>query len=294
MDLVSVIMPAFNAESYLVEAVESVLAQSYVHWELWIIDDGSTDRTLELARSFDDPRVQVHPQPHQGISAARNHGLSLAQGEWIAFLDADDIWLGQKLEKQLALASGQEVLVYSDYLTLQGTTTTHIDPFRLCPDFSREGSLFRQLIQHDFIGTLTVLLPKKAVQQVGFFDEQLNAPGDWDYWIRLSEQFSWVYLCEPVAIYRNHPAGISKDYASLDNDLLVVCERYLLKQGTQSEIRFGLWAYFRHMAHHYARNGQGGEAWDRWKKAVSQRFWDRRNGASFGFLVLQGLRTFFR
>lgn len=117
--LVSVIMPAYNAEKYIGEAVASVCAQTYENWELLILDDGSADRTVEIAESYaqQDARIQVLRNPqNMGVARTRNRGFDLAQGEWIALLDSDDRWRAQKLEKQLALAvrSGSQLL-YTSY-----------------------------------------------------------------------------------------------------------------------------------------------------------------------------------
>lgn len=105
--LVSVIMPAYNAEKYIGEAIASVCAQTYKNWNLLILDDGSADRTVEIAESYaqQDARIQVLCNPqNMGVARTRNRGFDLAQGEWIALLDSDDRWRAQKLEKQLAVA----------------------------------------------------------------------------------------------------------------------------------------------------------------------------------------------
>lgn len=117
--LVSVIMPAYNAEKYIGEAIASVCAQTYENWELLILDDGSADRTAEIAQAYAqrDARIRVLRNPqNMGVARTRNRGFDLAQGEWIALLDSDDRWHVQKLEKQLALAvhSGSRLL-YTSY-----------------------------------------------------------------------------------------------------------------------------------------------------------------------------------
>ena len=116
LPLVSIIMPAFNGEPYIGAAIRSVLAQSYARWELLILDDGSADRTAEIAEAFEksDPRIRLFRNPKNlGAAQTRNRGFALAQGEWIALLDCDDIWHTDKLEKQLALASRGDILYCS-------------------------------------------------------------------------------------------------------------------------------------------------------------------------------------
>lgn len=115
----SVIMPAYNAEKYIEEAISSVVSQTHENWELLILDDCSTDRTVEIAERFAglDARIRLLRNPqNMGVAKTRNRGLDLAQGEWIALLDSDDVWHRDKLEKQLALAAqaGAE-LVYTSY-----------------------------------------------------------------------------------------------------------------------------------------------------------------------------------
>ena len=90
--LVSVVMPAFNAENYIIEAVDSVLTQDYTNWELFVVNDGSTDSTAEILNSYTDPRIKVVHQVNQGVSIARNQGLARMKGHFFTFLDADDLW----------------------------------------------------------------------------------------------------------------------------------------------------------------------------------------------------------
>ena len=118
MDLVSVIIPCHNMGRYLPHAVQSALAQSYANVEVQIVDDGSTDDTPQIARQWDGhPRVRVHRQTNGGVSHARNQGVALSRGRFIALLDADDMWVPQKLSWQMPLSAGRPELgvVYSDF-----------------------------------------------------------------------------------------------------------------------------------------------------------------------------------
>jgi len=287
MELVSVIMPAFNAGATIKQAIESVIAQTYPHWELWVLNDGSTDETRDLVQSIDDSRVQVKTSAHQGVSEARNLGLKLAEGQWIAFLDADDWWLPEKLERQISRADGQKVLVHGDYLTLSGGKMTQPNRLGHCPGFAQEGNLFGTLIQHDYIGTLSVMIPQAAVQQVGGFDPLLHAPADWDYWIRLSEIYPWVYVDEPVAVYRDHKGGISKEFEPFARDLEVILNRYLYPRGTTDQKTFGAWINYRHMGHQAARSGHRLRSLEYWKKAFSARPWVASNLSSLLYCLLR-------
>jgi GT2 family glycosyltransferase len=112
--MVSIIMPVYNGAPYIAKAVRSVLQQTYPFWELIVVNDGSTDNTLDILAAFDDPRIQVVSQPNGGTATARNHAMGLAQGEFMALLDADDLWLPAKLSHDIALL---------DVLTRQGQST---------------------------------------------------------------------------------------------------------------------------------------------------------------------------
>ena len=118
--LVSVVIPAFNCEKYIAECIDSVLNQSYQDFEIIIIDDGSTDGTVKTVSGYEDDRIKLfHQEGNSGSGAARNYGVEKASGQWIAFVDADDTWLPDKLQKQLAECSGQ-VWSHTDLFFLGG------------------------------------------------------------------------------------------------------------------------------------------------------------------------------
>ena len=130
--LVSVIMPAYNAEEYISEAVQSVMAQTYTNWELLILDDCSTDGTADKARCFSDldPRITLYSNPKNiGVALTRNKGMALAKGSWVALLDSDDIWHKDKLEKQLAAAENTGAdIIYCSY-SLMDKNGEHLSDF---------------------------------------------------------------------------------------------------------------------------------------------------------------------
>lgn len=292
MELVSIIMPAFNSAEHIQEAINSVLVQTYVSWELIVINDGSTDHTASVVEAFDDPRIILESRPNLGVSVARNRGLELAKGDWVAFLDADDIWAPFKLEHQMARLSGEKVrpgLIYSDYLEFNEKGSWPAKPLKNFPHFRREGMIFDQLIQHNFIGTLSVLADKQSVLEVGGFDTNLKGPEDWDLWIKISEKKTLLFVEEPLALYRQNPAGLSKDYLNYERELEKVYQRHLLKRGTAEQIRFGRWLFYRHMAHGFARQGRHQMAVDRLESAFEQRFLAWQNLASLAYLIKKRL-----
>ena len=179
--LVSVIMPAYNAEKYIGEAVASVRAQTYENWELLILDDGSADRTAEIAErcAQQDARIRVLRNPeNMGVARTRNRGFDLAQGEWIALLDSDDRWREQKLEKQLALAacSGAELL-YTSY-ALFTDAEREMTAYRVPPTTD-----YRHLLSENVIGCSTVLLHRSLPERFRFREDVFHE--DYALWLAI-------------------------------------------------------------------------------------------------------------
>lgn len=206
--LVTVVIPAYNAEAFLLQAISSVLSQTHRDLELIVVDDGSTDESRELALSISDPRVSVHTGPNRGPSAARNVGLRQAVGEFVAFLDADDYWLPEKLEKQLSVMEHDPACLgvgaLMRYESLDGKalgTAGHVIGVddqesiaggRLMP-FTLSSTLFR----------------KFAVDALGGFDESLEVAADLDLMARLVALGPISCVPEVLGAYRVHDGSIS-------------------------------------------------------------------------------------
>ena len=168
--LVSVIMPSYNAEKYIKEAIESVIAQTYKNWELFVIDDGSTDRTAEIARSYaeKDSRIILHRNSHNmGTAKTRNTGIKLANGEWIATLDSDDMWHLEKLEIQLKKAAKTGSLsLYTSYsLFCDGFRQEYTVPEKI--DYS-------SLLTENVIGCSTVMMNRSILEKHLLPSDKLN------------------------------------------------------------------------------------------------------------------------
>lgn len=168
--LVSVIMPSYNAEKYIKEAIESVIAQTYTNWELFVIDDGSTDRTAEIARSYaeKDSRIILHRNSHNmGTAKTRNTGIKLANGEWIATLDSDDMWHPEKLEIQLKKAAKTgSLFLYTSYsLFCEGFRQEYTVPEKI--DYS-------SLLTENVIGCSTVMMNRSILEKHLFPSDKLN------------------------------------------------------------------------------------------------------------------------
>ncbi|RMF83624.1 MAG: glycosyltransferase, partial [Nitrospinota bacterium] len=219
--LISVVIPAYNAGKFVAQAVQSVLDQTYPHHEIIVVDDGSTDETRAELRKFGD-RLRYFSQQNRGPSAARNAGIRAAQGEYICFLDADDIWLPQKLEMQLDFMTGhQEIgLVFAAIEEFQtdGEFTRRWFPGeeRFGADFTSQQPIqeaFRKLLMVNFIPTNTVMVRRECLEKAGLFDESLRLVEDRDLWLRIAASFPIACLPSVLCRRRRHGANLSQDFA---------------------------------------------------------------------------------
>lgn len=207
--LVSVIIPTFNRAHLLRRAIESVLQQSLGCWELIVIDDGSTDETPEIVAGFRDPRIRyIHHGHNRGNAAARNTGIRLSSGKYVAFLDDDDEWLPDKLERQVALLEScpREVgLVYCGVTFLDVVTGK-----RRYKRPRLKGYVGAQVLTWNGIGTASsVVIRREVLDEMGGFDEALPACVDWDMWIRVSQKYMVDFVDDPLVIYREHSASVT-------------------------------------------------------------------------------------
>ena len=212
--LVSIIMPAYNAEKTIEQSILSVLNQSYTDFELIIVDDGSTDSTVSKAKSFFDHRIRLISQSNQGVSVARNTGLFHSSGEFIAFLDSDDCWMSNKLSVQIACISANDEIdfVFSSFkiLTARGIYNGPVHANR----FASLNDLSSRILVGDFIGTLTVLLRKSTLDKHGplYFDPSLSGTEDWDLWIRVLQTAKPLYIHNELAFYRQSLDSLSGNF----------------------------------------------------------------------------------
>ena len=205
--LVSVVIPTYNRGTYLREAVQSVLDQSYQAWELIVVDDGSTDDSLRFVEALGDPRIQVMSLPHCGNPGAlRNRGMAQARGVFVAFLDSDDCWLPEKLRLQVEdLETHSECGWSYTYLTPVGPG---LEPLPLTP--GRSGRPFRGNIAPALaaleasVTTPTVLLRRELAAKVGGFDETFRFCEDYDLWIRCALASPVSVVTTPLVLIRVH------------------------------------------------------------------------------------------
>jgi glycosyltransferase involved in cell wall biosynthesis len=207
--LVSIIMPAFNAGKTINESISSVINQSYKNWELIVVNDGSKDNTSEIVKKFKNENILLIEQINKGVSNARNVGIHNSKGEYIAFLDADDLWEISKLEKSiLAFELTLCDLVYSK-IKIFKNIINDASSFVYRELVVEKDDYYRLLI-YDYIPTLTVVIKKSILEKIGYFDELLNGTEDWDLWIRITKEYKINFVQEELAYYRNHENGLSK------------------------------------------------------------------------------------
>jgi len=212
--LVSVIIPTHNRVRTLSRAVRSVLGQSHRQLELIVVDDGSTDGTDALLAGFRDPRLRVVRQGHCGVSAARNRGLEMARGEWIALLDSDDAWSEHKLIKHLrfALQGGWAISQTDEVWVRRGMT---VNP--RAKHAKKAGWIFEPSLELCLVSPSCVLLARDCIQRVGMFDVALPACEDYDYWLRSSVHFPVGLLPEKLVWkYGGHADQLSRKIIGLD------------------------------------------------------------------------------
>ena len=200
----SVIIPVYNGTNYLAEAVESVFAQTYPHIELIVVDDGSTDETWSLIQSY-GARLTGLKKLNGGVASALNLGIQNAAGKYIAWLSHDDIFLPDKIERQVAYLQScpQFQGCYTDFWV----TDAQGDVLRLeCTPWYPRQQAVRALFGHMFINGSTTLIEKQCFEMTGLFEERFRHTQDVDLWMRFLEQFEFGRLAEPLLKSRSHPA----------------------------------------------------------------------------------------
>lgn len=231
--LVSIIMPAYNAEKHIAESIQSVLAQTYQNWELIVVDDGSVDRTAEIARSFSslDQRIKYVFQQNKMLAGARNTGIKNSTGDIIAFLDSDDLWMSEKLELQVKkMEEVNADIVFSDgFIFPEDDTRNETRTFSAyCGQFSAD-AMFSLLLAENRIPVLSVLARKEALREVGLFNEDPCYYGleDYELWLRLAKHGAAFYgMKEKLVRYRVHANAMSSNKVSMLKAEIAAVEKH--------------------------------------------------------------------
>ncbi|MCP4521828.1 MAG: glycosyltransferase [Cytophagales bacterium] len=217
--LVSVIIPCYNAEKFIKETIQSVLNQSYSQFELIIVNDGSKDNSEKEILTFDDPRIQYISKENGGVSKARNIGIEKAKGEFLAFLDADDIFEKDNLKKKIEfLKTNKDIgLVHSleqkfDHETRKNLVVTE----------GKEGNVLNLLLEMSCTvihSPASILMRNSLLQKIGGFDENLSTSADWEFWVRVASKTEIGLIKEPLIKYRIHPDQMHLNVERMESDM---------------------------------------------------------------------------
>jgi glycosyltransferase involved in cell wall biosynthesis len=260
--MVSVVIPTWNRVRFVREAISSVTAQSFADWELIVVDDGSTDETLETLGKLQDLRIRLIATPHSGSAAtARNRGIEAARGKWIAFLDSDDLWTPEKLQVQLdALAQAGAGWCYCDYCLIdeQGKD----DPLARSGFRPFNGRIIEQLLLEQTAACInTLLIRRDLVEQVGRFDETLAYYEDMDFELRLAAAADAVAVDKPLVRVRRHPARRTDAMERAHEHALLVHERLLSRRPRPPVARLAKAAMARHLFSGGKNRIRAGDLW---------------------------------
>ncbi|MBW4641973.1 MAG: glycosyltransferase family 2 protein [Goleter apudmare HA4340-LM2] len=225
MPKISVLIPAYNAMNYLPETMKNVLSQTFTDFEVIVVNDGSLDETEQWISQIKDPRVRLINQENQGLAGARNTGIFHATGEYITFLDADDLWEPTKLEKQLhVLEENPEVaLVYTwvAYIDETGKPTGRVFKNQA------EGDVWQKLTEHNIVECGSVAMVRRSCfETVGLFDRNLGSYlEDWDMWLRMASCYAFKVVKEPLVYYRQCSSSASRNWEAMARSFEIVIEK---------------------------------------------------------------------
>lgn len=247
MPVVSVIIPAYNAEKTILETIQSLQQQTFSDFEAIVINDGSTDSTLELLSKIEDSRLKVFSYENGGLPVARNRGIDRATGEYITFIDADDLWTPDKLELQLAaLQHHPEAGVVYSWTAFINEKSEFL--YAWSPLYY-EGNVYPELLIKNFISSgSNILARRQFIEKAGKFDPTLKSAEDWDYYIRLAALCPFVLVPKYQILYRRSSQSMTSKVDVMEKYILTVTERafqaappdmqYLKKRSLATTYRF--------------------------------------------------------
>jgi glycosyltransferase involved in cell wall biosynthesis len=224
MPLVSVVIPAYNAEQTVGRALDSVLHQTFENFEIIVVDDGSQDATAAMAGSTGDTRVLVASVANGGVARARNLGIERATGDLIAFLDSDDVWRPTKLERQVSLMARETAvgMCFVSTIRARGERSQRIEA-------QAYGDYTSALLRYSNViagSCSSAMVRTRLAQIVGGFDPELSQCADWDYWLRLSLIAEFAPISEPLTVYTQHGGNMSGDVALLERDTFATLDKF--------------------------------------------------------------------
>ncbi|PZV06832.1 MAG: glycosyl transferase family A [Leptolyngbya sp.] len=247
MPTVSVVVPVYNGEATLAKTLESILNQTFSDLEVVVIDDGSTDGTLAVLSNFKDPRIKIFSYENGGLPVARNRGINRATGEFISFIDADDLWSIDKLEQQV------QALNHHPQAGVAYSWTAFVDEqgeFLYARESSYlEGDVYPQLLVRNFISSgSNILVRRSVIETVGLFDPQLQSVEDWEYYLRLATHCHFAVVKQHQIFYRKSSRSMATNIPVMEVASLTVIERSFAKapahlQGLKAKSLSNLYRY---------------------------------------------------
>lgn len=232
--MVDVVIPVYNGERFILQALNSVAAQSCAPARIIVVDDGSTDGTGEMVRAYkSEIPVEYVQKNNEGLSSARNAGIQISRSEYVAFLDADDEWYPEKLEEQLRLFRESDLqnlgVVYCAYSIIDDIGEISDSHHVVETDGSLRGSIFDVLLLANRItgSGSGVLIKRSCFDRVGLFDEELSACEDWDMWLRLAECYKFDLVPQKLVRIRRHQGNMQNDRNHMFSNQLRFFDKWL-------------------------------------------------------------------
>jgi glycosyltransferase involved in cell wall biosynthesis len=225
--MISVIIPTYNSARFIGNAIKSVRDQTYSDLEIIVVDDGSTDNTEDTVRSISDRRIRYIKTPNQGNYFARNRGLEEAKGNFVAFLDADDVFLPEKLAKQMAQFIWEPSLglcCSNGYVRFvdKGEQTFMDRSYSFDRDFDTNSGLIAEALEDNFILTSSVMIRRECVKRLGMFDTTFQNAMDYEFFLRIIFHYPACHMGEGLFIRSDHSANISKNKINTYKALLYI------------------------------------------------------------------------
>ena len=219
--LVSVIIPCYNAEKYIVETIQSVISQTYENLEIIVINDGSTDRSVELIQTIIDPRCKLISVENGGVSKARNIGIKASKGDFIAFLDADDLYQKTNIEEKIVFLQQHPslALVHSFEEVFDSESKQIIEIAK-----GKKGKVLNTLLslkEKVIHSPSSVVIRRELLDKIGGFNEKLSTSADWEFWVRSAKQSSFGMLPKALTKYRIHDAQMHMNVSKMEHDMLL-------------------------------------------------------------------------
>lgn len=282
---VSVVIANYNMGRFLGEAVDSVLAQTYPVYEVHVVDDGSTDDTLDVMQRYrGESRVQFHRQRNQGQAVAKNRGILSSKGDYVAFCDADDMWTRDKLEKQIPrFGKDRDIgVVHTNFVLMREDGTLLHTPQREY----YSGWISDRLLIDNCVNGMASVVRRECFERVGVFDESLSMGIDYDLWLRISAHYRIEFLDEVTYLYRQWPGQMSRRHTEryecavrimrkfLENHPAAVSAGAVREAWAHTYVGRGrnLWAFdqapWQALRYYLKALGQRPEYWPAWKEIL--------------------------